>query len=134
LGQRGERRKSETLDEPGRRGQSHFPPERRSRQRQLQEGRHASRAEFSTLRQGEQRLKAFSNPEGWPELRNRMRFLRAFVPKRVRGACWDHSAVTRAEPDFFASNHEYKLAGQHLFTLLLFGVHVNRFGGAGPIV
>jgi hypothetical protein len=50
------------------------------------------------------------------------------------GACWNHSAVTRAEPDFFASEHEYKRAGQHLFTLLLFGVHVNRFGGAGPIV
>jgi hypothetical protein len=63
-----------------------------------------------------------------------MRVLRAFVPKRVRGACWDHKAVTRADPGFLASDHEYKRAGQDLLNLLLFGVHVNRFGGAGPIV
>jgi len=63
-----------------------------------------------------------------------MRFLRAFVPKRVRGACWDHSAVTRAEPDFLASDDEYKRAGQDLGTALLFGVNVNRFEGAGRIV
>jgi hypothetical protein len=92
------------------------------------------RVQISTLRQGEKGLEAFSNPEGWPELGNRMRFLRAFVPKRVRGACWDYITVTRAEPDFFASDHEYKRAGEDLITLLLFGVHVNRFEGAGQIV
>jgi hypothetical protein len=92
------------------------------------------RVQLSALRQGEQSLEAFSNPEGGPELRNRMRFLWAFVPKRVRCACWDHKAVTRADPGFFASDHEYKRAGEDLLNLLLFGVHVHWFGGAGPIV
>jgi hypothetical protein len=63
-----------------------------------------------------------------------MGFLRAFVPKRVRRACWDYRVVTRAKPDFFASDDEQKRAGQDLGTALLFRVNVNRFEGAGRIV